>query len=557
MVKKKLIWAIFLMATGVVMLWFPKPVITKTLDSPFGINGFITTRFNGQDLARSAKTLKDLGIDWTREEFFWQGIEPEKDKFNFAFYDNAVSETKKSGLNILGLLDYGTGWASSSPDPEPGRDKYMPKNIEDWDSFVGHVVSRYKKDIKYWQIWNEPNIATFWKPEPSPNDYCRLLQASYKTIKSIDPDAKIVLGGTSGVDLPYLKKIIDCGANSYYDILAVHPYRPTFTMSPENNGYISDLDKIISFNKEFGWNKPIWITELGWPTDSREGVSEEKQAAYLIRAYLLALSRPEISKIFWYDFRDDGNDKTYREHNFGIITRDYDQKVSFNFLKSFIKVFDHSSFDSYQVANDVYIFKFIRSNDTKELYFIWKSSGESKIAVSNLDHLFYLDGTEYSINSHQWTELNINYQPLMITGSNIEFQTDQSKLTNHINKKLYDFELLDQSPPLKIKKGESTEVWFKIKNTGLLPWLDTGYINAKLGTVNPQDRRSLFIDKSWLSDNRVTTLGVDTGESATVKFKMSTNSLLPGIYQEAFAVVIENAGWIPNKTIDYHVEVLP
>ncbi len=51
-----------------------------------------------------------------------------------------------------------------------------------------------QRPIRTWQIWNEENFKYF-VVRPSPSDYGKLINVSYAAIKSVDPGAKLILGG--------------------------------------------------------------------------------------------------------------------------------------------------------------------------------------------------------------------------------------------------------------------------------------------------------------------------------------------------------------------------
>ena len=68
-----------------------------------------------------------------------------------------------------------------------------------------------------------------------------------------------------------------------------------------------------------GEDKPIYFSEIGWPTGAAtRTVSELGQAKFLTRAYVLSLA-VRVDKVFWYDFVNDGAEDDKREQNFGLI----------------------------------------------------------------------------------------------------------------------------------------------------------------------------------------------------------------------------------------------
>jgi polysaccharide biosynthesis protein PslG len=349
-------------------------------DSRFGINTFVLNRYNWEEWDRPVSILKDLKVNWTREEFIWSQIEPQKGNFDWTFYDRAFGKLSESGINVLGIIDYSAPWATEDPS-RADADKYMP-NIQEWRTYVGKVVDRYGGKVKYWQIWNEPNIPTFFKPEPNTAQYMGLLKNASEVIRNKDGAAKVVLGGLSGVDVGYLQTLKTMDAGRYFDVLAVHPYRLDFKSPPESGGLERDLANIEKIAKEFG-GKEVWLTEFGWPTDSAEGVSEDIQAKYLARTYLISLSFSNIKKVFWYDFRDDGNNSNFREDNFGLVERDYTPKKSFLAYKNLINLLEYSEIDKINIngVNGIYDFSFNKNGAT--IRAIWKIDGQDAIDIDS------------------------------------------------------------------------------------------------------------------------------------------------------------------------------
>jgi hypothetical protein len=64
----------------------------------------------------------------------------------------------------------------------------------------------------------------------------------------------------------------------------------------------------------------MWISEVGWPTNTGDkGSSFLQQARCLARTYALALGSPDVERVLWYDLKDDGTDPAYTEANFGLL----------------------------------------------------------------------------------------------------------------------------------------------------------------------------------------------------------------------------------------------
>jgi large repetitive protein len=283
--------------------------------------------------------LNDLGAGWVREEFNWNVLEPSQGNFDWSGYDRTMQEYKNAGINVLGVLAYSADWASTAPDTASFRDKYAPQDVA-WSSFVAAVVSHYP-DIQYWEVWNEPNYANFLISDNQPATYKTILQTASLAIRATNPQAKVVLGGLSGADADFLKKLYAYGAKGLFDIVAVHPYR---TMSGQTiyapevtkfglNSLTTDMHIMRSMIHAYEPKNPppIWITEIGWPTGST-GVSEANQANYLQRAFIISKTFPEVQKIFWYNLRDDSS-TDQEDKFFGLYAYDWRAKPAATAIK--------------------------------------------------------------------------------------------------------------------------------------------------------------------------------------------------------------------------------
>ncbi len=213
--------------------------------------------------------MKRAGIAWFRADFTWGYFEPADNQWRFERYDTLVASARQFGIRILPILCYNVDWAFPAHE-----------HLDKWCDFVRTVVSRYRSDITHWEVWNEPNIG-FWKPKPNPEEYARLLKATYQAIKQVAPEAQVVYGGTSGVDLRFIRSTLDAGALEFFDVLAVHPYR--YPRPPEVAGIYEDLRAAIELTAAAGREKPLWITEFGWPTHINPAAQDPDFLPSLIR----------------------------------------------------------------------------------------------------------------------------------------------------------------------------------------------------------------------------------------------------------------------------------
>ena len=210
--------------------------------------------------------------------------------------------------------------------------------------YVYQTVNIYKNYIKFWEIWNEPDLGgpgwlppgnpgNWWDNDPEPCDYVlkapayhyiRLLRISYEVIKTIDPTAFITVGGLGSesfldVILRNTDNPVDGSISAdypltggaYFDAMSIHSY-PHFRLRTWSNScacfvYERHSDNAVediinhknSFNNVlngYGYDdttypsKPIIITETNIPNIplmSPEGFqyigSQEAQRNYAMK----------------------------------------------------------------------------------------------------------------------------------------------------------------------------------------------------------------------------------------------------------------------------------
>lgn len=308
----------------------------------------VVTHF-GQRKGSAAAVLplvKRAGFTWIRDELYWGEVEKTAGKFTFppdnGNYGDYVAQAVKLNLKPLIVLDYGNPGAYPNLFKGPQR---FPQTQQERDLFARYaqkVVGYYGKQVKHWEIWNEPAFAKIGY-----DNYVALLKPVYTAIKSQSADANVIscggggAGGGPGGDC--IAELIKRGALDYQDGFSIHPY-----MSPSDPdvGYSAKgsplgrvnvpnvwphLARMTQANPKPGEGKlKLWITEIGWPSSpSSAGLSEQRQAAYVARTFLLSRRFDAVEAVIWYDFVDDGLKPSEKEHNFGLVRLDLSPKPAY------------------------------------------------------------------------------------------------------------------------------------------------------------------------------------------------------------------------------------
>lgn len=280
--------------------------------SPFGIAGVMRWPDWGS-FSQPVDTFLQTGAAWVREDFVWGLIQPTEQKYEWTATDRIAGALAERKVNVLGIISYSANWATPAKedDNQPSAVSFYPPDLDKYANFVRTLVSRYKGTVKHWEIWNEPDNALFWKPKPDARRYAELLRVAYKAVKQADPSAKVLSGGVSGNAVPFLEEMIAAGAGSSFDILALHPYAVPLNAAharvesrPEVHKMVDvELTKYRALLERQGPNRPIWVTEMGWPARDW-GLDDAAQADYMAQAYAQMLASGLTERIFWYSFKD-------------------------------------------------------------------------------------------------------------------------------------------------------------------------------------------------------------------------------------------------------------
>ncbi|NQZ75324.1 MAG: hypothetical protein HRT61_04325, partial [Ekhidna sp.] len=137
-------------------------------------------------------------------------------------------------------------------------------------------VTRYKDDIRYWEIWNEPNTTWFWGT-PNAKEYAALVAQSSKLIREIDADCKIIGGSLARVDVPYAKELFELGIANHIDVFSFHPYgvfpeasrkkmKVQVKMPLVYEPVMNTVDGLQQLIDESGRDIELWQGECGYPS---------------------------------------------------------------------------------------------------------------------------------------------------------------------------------------------------------------------------------------------------------------------------------------------------
>jgi len=216
---------------------------------------------------------RQIGVDYVRTHdvpgvfdinvvFPKMQADPSKESsYDFRSTDLQVQAIRSVGAEVFYRLGYSWGGPSD-----------VPSDYVKFAEICKHIVMHYnhgwangfKYGIRYWEIWNEPDIKIFWKG--TPEQYFRLYDTVAKALKTVDAGVKVGGPALAG-RREFLERFLQfCKTNkSLLDFVSWHIYtgsRGPYLIAEAANR-IQDLLKRYGFE-----NVESFLTEWNIYADS-------------------------------------------------------------------------------------------------------------------------------------------------------------------------------------------------------------------------------------------------------------------------------------------------
>lgn len=306
----------------------PSPTPTPVPKPDVGVQG----HFIGPQGDEGLRLAANLGVGWIKQQVDWNTVEYARGLYRWNDLDHVVAEAQKYGLKILFSVARAPGFSRSEPVEEDGP----PNDFSIFRDFMHALSKRYAGHVAAYELWNEPNLRREWRGfELSAEKFVELIAAGASGAREGDPAAILISGApaTTGIndginaidDRVYLRAMIAAGVAQYVDAIGAHPYgaanppdERALDAAHLRSGYndhpsfffLDTLEDYHAILIESNIDRPIWITEFGWPSienfgevdttgwDYARDVTEADQAAYLLRALALWRQRPWLGPLF-------------------------------------------------------------------------------------------------------------------------------------------------------------------------------------------------------------------------------------------------------------------
>ena len=310
---------------------------------------------HGMELNKIDSASIELALNasthWIRRNSLkWSLVEENEGQRNWGALvtlENEMLTAAARGTQLVLVINGTPGWAQQYPGYFCGP--IAADKLSVFAQFMYEVVARYSAppfNVKYWELWNEPDIEPSLVAEDSPYGcwgdradifygggyFTEMLKQVYPQIKAADPGSQVLVGGLlmdcdpinppEGKDCQsslFMEGILRSGGGEFFDGISFHAYdyysgpsqyyNPNWHSNRETTGpvliakarYIRSLLASYQQAGKFLMNTEAGLL-CGSSEDSPDCQSKEfglSKAAYAVESYVSALSEGLRANI-WY-----------------------------------------------------------------------------------------------------------------------------------------------------------------------------------------------------------------------------------------------------------------
>lgn len=219
-----------------------------------------------------------------------------------------------------------------------GRDPYgPPRSLNEWAAvcraLVKHVKTRFGLEGLYYEVWNEPDLSTFWKG--SQQEYFDLYRASVVAVTQADKNAKVGGPTTALMTMPWIQAFLDFVKNSRLPLHFVswHLYH----MSPR--AYANQIKYVKQTMAESGFTGAIETIISEW--NFRGYLHPDNDAFYNCghsAAVFKVFHDEGLDKAFFFSVKDSRLPSDISHGEWGLVRGDGTSKPVFSMFKAYARM---------------------------------------------------------------------------------------------------------------------------------------------------------------------------------------------------------------------------
>ena len=348
---------------------------------------------------------KKAGVGLVKFRFDWNTLEPTQGSaFQWPLYDRVVKAARERGLVVVGVLGNTTRWATLYPRSQltnewrnsPPKPAFLPA----WDNYVKRVVGRYGKDVRAWQVWENPATYNFRSVS---KDYRIVTKRALDAARLSDPKAILFAAEPGGVNLGFIEDLRRNGLLQQVSGVSLYPvsqWQPgvpaqvedsvlpitTLLKDPLNRDkiyWINGLSRMSLENADLQSPRAETVFNTKDQALQRslvQAFTPNAQADYLVRSMTLALASG-AEKVFWGGLRDeekyDRVDPVNSLYGGGLLRSDSSPRPAFDAYANLAKLIGNKKFVGAAAAGPRAIV-LVFEDERETVVVAWAAPGQEK-----------------------------------------------------------------------------------------------------------------------------------------------------------------------------------
>ncbi|MEM6550537.1 MAG: hypothetical protein AAF750_00165 [Planctomycetota bacterium] len=415
--------------------------------------------------------VKAMGATQVRADWHWGAVQPSPETWRFDHLDRYIDRLERHGLEAQVLLSYNNIWAATDAQRATGNMHdwlFAPPDLELWETYVAKLAERYADDVRFWEVWNEPDLWNFWKGDTQ--QYIDLLRLSHRVIHELDPDAEVMTAGFALVTPHGGRVHFDLQRDvlmQAYDSFEIHAFHQHGRFGPFYQAVTGPLAEMRGRMPE---QRPLFFNETAISAGSGSVADERLQAEAVIKKLTLTRSVGAMGHT-WYNLFGSGS------HNWGLIMSDRSPRPAYAAFATAVEVLgDLPPRGELDLGEGNYGFAF--GDDQRRVLVYWNNEDDAdcglwtaRVTEGQAEHVAVTGGRRAADRFGDRVLLQLDRSPEVLEvkgGSGLDL----------------DEPLLRVEGPITLYPGTATPITMRLSN----PWPEAIELELGLGEVSRRVR---------------------------------------------------------------------
>ncbi|RMD81644.1 MAG: hypothetical protein D6820_04835, partial [Lentisphaerae bacterium] len=101
------------------------------------------------------------GINYVRLNPHWGRVQKKPGTWDWTWIDEQMKAHEDRGIQVQFLISGTASWAAVGPHKPGVKLNCRPPRLDAWREWLTALAKRYKHRVRFWEIWNEPDLGFF------------------------------------------------------------------------------------------------------------------------------------------------------------------------------------------------------------------------------------------------------------------------------------------------------------------------------------------------------------------------------------------------------------